>query len=456
MSEEELRSNEPALQKKAFRTAQNITYANILAVNGETQTMNVSIVDEGGRVRTNIPINNMVSSYGTGIKVMPVPGFSFALLLKDGIDYKHIGYYVPNQKELTENRRGTKNHGEIILQRYLESGEIQVIGLTNNEILLSNDGSILLKAAGNSYLKLEDFSDTLEGSFSNVRLEMDGVRLRSGNIKRPVRGAMYEDDYIVKTESGDIKSETELEEVSPGEYEPHEILKEFTVQVGTLYGEDGLDVDFDQRDPTITSPSVGLFSIASQVIDENGRPIKVQGQNVQILLRTAKGGGIAVTEDNSLYLLDYRGRNFTKFASGDGSKSLRAGDKTFVEVGSPGISIQHECGGAINVKPDADGKTEISITDENGRNITLNKMGLTINIDGGYVNIGGKEINFNAEKFTFGGALAAIAGDTVFKAKMTAAMLDTHIHAGPSGPPVVPLTTMVLSGQIASTGINVG
>jgi len=451
------RSDLPVIRKSSYAKEQQITYARVINVNSETQTMTVKIPSEGNRTETGIPINNMVSSHGVGIRMMPIPGDSYVFLLKDVENYIHIGYYLEGIEDFTQNRKGSKT-SNILLQRYLESGEVQLLGLNNSEILLANDGSVLIKTGTNNFIKLEDYTSTLEGSFSNTKLEMDGTRIRSGNIRRPLKGSVHEDDYMVELEDGTVKPKSLLEEISPGELESHRLMKEFLIQVGTVPGEDGKDIPFDQRDPENSSPNVGWMSLATQVLDENGNPQKILGKKVHFMTRLSGGGGIAVTEDNSLYLLDYRGKNFTKFSAGSESgKSLRSGDKNFVSVSGPqGVELQHEDGASITLKGDNDGNPEIIMTARNGQNITLNKMGLTLNIDGGYITINGKEINFNAEKFTFGGALAAVTGDSLFKAKLTAAMIDVHFHAGPIGPPVVPLTPMVLTGMIASTGLNVG
>jgi len=285
---------------------------------------------------------------------------------------------------------------------------------------------------------------------------MDGVRIRGGNVRRPLRTNTKEDDDMMINAAGDIVRLKDLEETD-GELESYVPLKEFLVQVGTQQDDKGLDKPFDQSDPSASSPSVGQFGIGDKLLDETGEPIKILGKEVKGIFQLTEGGGLAVTEDNSLYLLDYGGKNYTKFGAGLSTKSLRSGDNTFVEVsGDQGLTLNHRSRNSIKIQSDQDGYGETTITNDVGRGITVNKMGTAINCDGAYASITAKEINFNAEKVTFGGLLAAVTGDALFKAKLTATAIDLHVHAGPLGPPIVPITPLVLSGAIASTGMNVG
>lgn len=445
MSDLVRKAEHPVLKQHARLEEHRVTYGRVVSVDSEKQTMSVELPAEANRIKSGITISNMISSHGIGVRIMPIAGDSYVLLLRNGDIYTHIGYYLEGVDEFTQDRKGSKT-SNILLQRYLESGEVQLLGLSNNEVLLTNDGSVLIKSANNAYLKLEDYTNTLEGNFANAKLEMDGVRVRSGNTRRPVRGFTKEEDYIVLTEADEVKKESEIEDVAA---DPYDLMKEFTVQVGTVPGANGVDIDFDQSDLENSSPQVGWFSMATRVVDEKGNPVKILGQNVQFLLRTAGGGGFAVTEDNSAYLLDYQGRNFTKFSAGENSKSLRSGDNTFVSVSAEAVHLQHEGGPSLMLKTDKDGEPEATLTGRNGQHIVLGPLGYSANFDGASHNTVAKEIAFSAEKYTFGAA----ATDNLLKATSFATIYDVHVHTGPTGPPAVPLTPLLTT--VVALGINV-
>ena len=445
-------------------SSQSVVWANVISIDKEAQTMTV-LLRENREEIPSIPINNMMSQHGIGVRVIPVPNDSIVILLKLNEDYVHIGYALQNLSDYTQNNSNSKIKN-ILLQRYMDEGEIQLLGVANNEVLLTNDGNVLIKTQSNSFIKLEDISSTFEGLFSNLKFEMDGVRIRAGNMRRPLKGIQKEDDYIIyATETEEVKKATDLDEdptSETGEFEEHSYLKEFTVQVGTaLDPETGTDKEFDQRDPAGGSPKVGWMSLASQVIDETGEEYKLEGQNVQFVIRTANGGGLAITEDNSLYLLDYSpgttgGKNFTKFSTKeDSSKGIRAADNNFIDIGNDGINIFHK-NSNINVRLDASGAPEISLNTGDGKGIVLNSFGTLINATNGYATVEAKEFQVNAEKITFGGMKAAVTGDTLLKAKQYITEQDTHLHAGPAGPPTKPLMPFVLTGTLVATGVNVG
>lgn len=441
--------------------ARTIHWGEIVSVDTESQIMKVRIEE----IQQTIPvtINNFFTTSGIGFKVMPVARNSIAILLRNGEKFWHIGYALDSANNITDDKKVLKSTG-LLLQRHLDEGEVQIVGATGNEILLNNDGHVLVKTKDGSFIKLDSNSDTFEGLFRNLKFEMDGVRIRAGHARRMKRAFTKEEVDMVLDSSDEVKAASKLTKEELEDFIP---INEFTVQVGINKDDDGLDNDFDQRSPSSSSPSVGLMAMSNKVLNEKGNPVKILGKDVVFVIRMSNGGGLAVTEDNSTYLLDYRGKNFTKFGGGGQSasagetsdtesKSLRAGDNNFIDVSKKGVRLQHESRTSLEIKSDQDEKGEMILTNDTGRNITLNKMGVSINMDGAYVSITGKEINLNAEKITLGGPIAATAGDVFFKAKLTAALFDTHVHAGPVGPPIVPWTPVVLSNTITTTGFAAG
>ena len=454
-------TNHPILKHLAHRESHLIIEGVVTGVDSESQTMSVKIPSEGDRLISKVPINNFISAHGVGIRTMPIPGDSFVLLLRSGAHYTHIGYCTEGIIDFTQNKKNSKN-SNILLQRYLESGEVQLLGLTKNEILLTNDGSILIKASGSSYIKLDDYASTLEGYFDNMRYEMDGVRIRAGNTRRPLKGYGREEDFVVKTNAGEVKAESAI---TDAEAEPYTMMKEFTVQVGTVQDTKGIDFPFNSLDLTNSSPQVGWMSMATQVVDEQGTPLKIQGQDVQFLIRTANGGGIAITADNSLYVLDYGskddtgpinpGKNFTKLSGGEGPKSLRAGNNNLISVAAEAVQIQHESGAMILMQKDANNESEITLSSKKGQSMVLNSMGCTINTGAGFTHLTGDEIIFSAKKYTFSPMLAA-AQDQILKASLFASTIyDVHAHTGPIGPPLVSLSVALETGTLTAWGIAI-
>lgn len=451
-------TNHPILKHLAHRESHLIIEGAVTGVDSETQTMSITIPSEGGRLISGVAINNFISAHGAGIRTMPIPGDSFVLLLRSGAHYTHIGYCTEGIIDFTQNKKNSKI-SNILLQRYIESGEVQLLGLTKNEILLTNDGSILIKTSGSSYIKLDEYVSTLEGYFDNMRYEMDGVRIRAGNTRRPLKGYGREEDYVVKTTAGEVKAESAIPDAT---VEPYTMMKEFTVQVGTAQDTKGIDFPYNALDLTNSSPQVGWMSMATQVVDEQGTPLKLQGQDVQFLIRTANGGGIAITADNSLYVLDYGskdddgvinpGKNATKLSGGENPKFIRASDNDFVSVANEAVQIQHNSGAAIIMQKDANNESELTLSSKNGQSVLLNSMGCTVNATGGFVHLIGKEIIFNAEKYTFSPALVA-AQDKILKASLFATMHDAHVHAGPNGPPVTTLTPVLSLTNLVATGV---
>lgn len=443
------------------KSIQRVVWGYVVNINKMKQTMTVLLEEEGEEI-PDIPINNMMSQHGIGVRMIPVPNDTIVILLKLNEDYIHIGYALQNLDKFTQDSSNSKKTN-VILQRYLDEGEVQLVGLSNNEVLLTTDGNVLIKAQNDTYIKLENISSTLEGHFANLKYEMDGVRIRAGNMRRPLKGAQKEDDYIVfANETEEIKKATDLEENEEGELEDHSYFKEFTVAVGTVIDpETGIDKEFDQRDPAGSSPQIGWLSLANKVVDETGKEFKLEGQNVQFVVRTANGGGLAITEDNSLYLFDYSagtpgGKNFTKFSTKeDSSKGIRTSDNNFIDVGNAGIKLFHN-NANVEIKLDSSGNPEISLNTGDGKGIVLNSFGTLINATKGYATVEAKEFQVNAEKITFGGMKAAVTGDSLLKAKQYVTEHDTHLHAGPAGPPTKPLMPFVLSGSLVATGVNVG
>lgn len=456
----------PAMRLGEQLESNKIMWGFVVSVNPESQTMRVSLPDNNFAVTEDVPINNMISYGGAGIRIMPVSGHTVVVLLKAETTYIHIGYAMEDMKNYTENKLGSKKPATVVLQRYLEEGEAQMVGFSKNEIFLSNSGSVLLKTADNNYLKLDNTTDSLDGLFRSMKFEMDGVRVRGGRARRQLRGYGNEDVNMVITEDDEIKQAIDLKEDAEGNIERNIPIQEFSVSVGVQKDITGIDKDFIQTTPETSSPSVGLIAMSNRVLKEDGKPMRLGGQYVNFIVKTAGGGGFAVCEDNSAYILDYRGKNPTKISSGTLPKALRSGEHSYVQVSdTTGVEIKHKHA-EITIKDDPD-HPEYSYTElksSRGDVITIGKMGITIQSDAS-LNLNGKSLNINAENTVFGSIYAATPlADSIIKGAAFAMLYDNHIHEGPVGPPKVAFQLLLIpfnplggiKQPFAAQGITIG
>jgi hypothetical protein len=445
-------------------TREEILWGYVKSIDNEKQTMNVFIPSRN-IVVPDIPINNNSSRHGIGVRVMPVPQDSTVLLIRDGMKYFHFGYALEGIERFTDNSKSTKSTTSI-LQRYLESGEVQMLGIANNEVLLTNDGSVLIKTKDNSYVKLENYDSVLEANVANMKFNLDGVRIRAGNVRRPLKDGSRSDDFLVMTEDGSIKAESDLVLNENGSFEDFTYLKEFFVNVGTIQDSDtSIDKPFVVKEPNTSSPNVGFMSLANQVVGEDGKVYKVNGQRVQFLVRMTNGGGIAITEDNSLYIMDFLNKNFTKFSSGLNSKCLKASDTNLLEVADQAIRLDYKKA-TIDLKLDKDKSPEIttSIGLSNGvsRYTTINPFGYKIDMTEAFINAIAKDIILDySNTLTIGPGNASTSAEMLIRGLKLAGALDSHTHKGPIGPPTFinymnGLVIGLQTGDLAVPGVILG
>ena len=437
----------------------------ITSVNTQNMTMCVEIASPGRKdMAKDIPINNMFTGYGMGMRMLPLVNLTYALLLKvDAVVWLHVGYYNEGLKNFLSNKTASNEEAVplAILGRYLQEGEVQLVALSQNEIYLANDGSVLLKAQFGASLKLDNYKSRLEGNFANLKFEMDEVRIRAGNVIRPMGANAsteiynYDDVQFVIDDLGNIISE---EDIPDGEEANYSQIKEFLIQVGTQLDETtGID------DPTF-SPYVGMIGMGEKIIDEYGEEIASGGKSLNFLVKTAGGGGIAIAEDGSFYIMDKSGGTITKFTAGDdGEKSLRI-DKTLVSVSKTGgVKIETNIGSSVNLTPNGD----ITVYHGNKNNITLNASGITLSAPATDSIIALEATNINLiGNVTIGAAAGPV--DTLLGATALCTQLDlllstwllAHVHPGPGAPATLPFpfpptffTALNQTGMISASGI---
>jgi hypothetical protein len=291
-----------------------LIWGKVTSVNLEAQTMNIRIPGDVDKIVSNIPINNSMTLGGIGFRFIPIPNETSVILYEQNGVWYHIGYYLKDLssrelyglEEFTESKKSDKSDA-LLLQRYLEMGEVQIVSISRSEIYLSNDGSILIKDANNDFLKLDCNTNTFEGNYANIKQRMDGVILRGGNTRRSIDPDTKEEDYVNYTEE--------------------EKSKEFTVMVGLLQDEFGLDYS-EEYSGLMLSPFVGILSLANNVYNESGEEELLYDTPLHFLLRTGTGAGFGINEDGIIYINDYISSNYVKFTTGDTSLEIKINDST--------------------------------------------------------------------------------------------------------------------------------
>jgi len=412
----------------------NFVWGLVDKVDTQSQIMTVLIPSkpQSKPQTTTVPIGNSVTNYGAGFRMIPFSGGRTAVYLYEdtGGKYHHLGYVLDNLKDITDNISGdAQANANKVLLRHLEEGEVQMSGVYGNEFFLSVDGSALVKTQYGSYLKLDNYMSRLEGSFSNMKYEMDGVRLRMGNVIRPTKKDTTEDQFIIQGDDDILKGADELED-----NEKWTPLKEFTIQVGTIQDPDNNYADYVNP---FVSPSIGTFSIADTFVKEDGAGLFSAGEPVKCYLRMASGGGFMITNDGSFHIMDYVNWSSVKFSMTKPERALRL-RQSYMSVAESTddsakfkteIQISHESNARIEVR-----EGYVQLTDATGRYLKMDNFGCNMNLPDAALSITAKDIQLSVD-----GGSVSIGGfptDGVLKATQTSAMFDQHTHAGPSGPPL--------------------
>lgn len=414
--------DDPLVNLTEQSSSVNMMWGEVRSVDPEKQEMEVEISGGNAPIMERMPINNMITNNGFGVRLMPIVNITKVLVYKDPSGaWFHIGYFLRNLGPMTSNSDGSNQSSTtLLLQRYLEGGEVQMIGLTGNEVLLANDGSVLIKNQFGAYIKLENYSSTLEGSFANLKFEMEDVVMRGGNVRRATKTTLEDEQIFVSND--EIKKEQDIEDG-----ESVTAIPEFTIDVGV-----------DSTSPT-SSPSVGTISMAQRMINPDGTEDAVSGLGINFKVNMDNGGGIAIGEDGSFYILDRNGGNTTRFESGsftEGDKSFRVGNNYVTISGQNGVEIAATGGANIELKPDG----MIKIKAGDGRYIEFNSQGGLLSFPGATLTIAAEDINLIYKNLTLGSG----GGDSLIGLrKFAAAVYDLHVHAGPAGKPVLPMMAML-------------
>lgn len=403
------------LNIKELDNAGKIFWGEVTAINPENNTMTVNIRTNSGK-KHNVPdvqINNIANNLGIGFKFMPIPGQTTVFLYRDvnGL-WIHIGYYTVDKGTYISDKTGKKQQNHtFLLQRYLDGGELQILGAQDNEILFTNDGNILIKTRSNFFVYLDDYLNNLEIAIPNCLATFDRVKVRSGNIIR------YKDINTNEAIQYYLKDDAIVTDNDIIYTDDVQALKEFSIQVGTVQnGATGFDMESNNPD-VMLSPNIGFLNIADRLVNEAGEEEKINSESLQFLLRMASGIGLGISKDGVFYLYDYTTHGYIKFVTGaedsspltalecvigtsttkinsDGSLSYVNGDNEFSQA-LDGSTVLKNSNATITIGQDG----KVSVT--TGNNVT---------VDAENVEVNSTKADINSDEATINSAKASITG----------------------------------------------
>ena len=404
-----------------------ITYGTVASVNSIENSAVVITETEGVPQRKSMDLPSYCSPSGIGLRFSPfvdTAGSHSIRIYQEAGEFVPMGYTAVNH-DIIDNKDNTKQMANTPL-RCLNPGEVSLYSGFSSELFMSRSGSVTISDSQFDAIVIDPVMSTINMNAGNVKYELDGVRIRAGNIKRPVNPNSYDEMFLIK--------EGETQE------------QEFFVQVGTEVYSDGTESNI---------PSVGIMGLGTRIADEQGRFYQLKDSDAQFLVKTAGGGGIGISSTGDIFFMDYNSGSTTVFGGGEtGDKWIRAGNNSFCTSASTGISLNHSTGSSVELVTDG----SINIIEATGNHMILNANGLSINC-------GQKTITYSAKLHNMMGSLTtagavsfgSVASFQVLRAEAFALLcFDIHVHPGPGAPPAVPLSTLLtIPGTITATNFLV-
>ena len=192
-----------------------LTWGRADGIDTETHKMTIRLIAGAEKgLPTILPIKNLVTNYGSGLRVMPKSFRTAVRLSEEEGYYTHDGYVTDDIGELTDSRLGDKQeNNESLLLRHLNEGEIQLGSHIGSELFLTDTGDLLLKNQFGASIKLDNYFSRNESNYASKKEDMDGVRIRAGNVIRPTKTDTTEDQYVfLSTDNETIIQQDELTE----------------------------------------------------------------------------------------------------------------------------------------------------------------------------------------------------------------------------------------------------
>lgn len=455
--------------------------AELLSVNSLNFSMKVKLRGEGGRVVENIKINQTLTQSSARAVFMPIPGQTYVILIKSSVDetgFTHLGYYTPVVAEATTDPFSLQE-GSMVYQRSLNPGEFHVVSVGGTELYMPESGDFFVKNSKGYFIRFSAFMDNLEIHVPDVNIQSYSVNVKSGRVTRPSKSDLI-DDIKRRNIQADPGSGT-LEDKSP--------FVEYTIDVGTIY---------DSATSLPKGVSVGSLSLADRVFDVTGaNPTAYQGASafLQFLLQMSSGLKVSVDEKGDLHVVSSKDNTRLTFGVGAAGSSdaeityttsksklsidantfsfvntalgyflrfnavspeesslvIRIGDNTFVLDSAQGLQISPASGGGITFSAEGG----VTLNDKAGHIVMLNDDGIIINGDKTNVNVFGNVLNVLTKNgLSVGDPNMAING--VLASTPTASAFDTHTHAGPGAPPLIPWSVPAYLQTLIAKGVKVG
>ena len=394
--------------------AVSMLFGTIVGVDGSTNSGSVLFNTDGQDKTKQVDLPTFCSPDGIGLRFTPYaePGMSHAIrIYQEAGEYAALSY-TPVNSTLIDNKENTKFQGLTPL-RYLYPGEVSLNSGLSAELFMNKEGGVVLADSNFDAIEIDPIMGTIVTSAANTRHELDSVRIRAGNVTRPVDPITTEEIYLVKD----------------GFDQQHEFL----VEVGNVIGSDGTES---------SGPSVGIIGLGTRIYDEQGRFFQLGANDAQFLVKTASGGGIGISDAGDIYFLDYNSGSSTVFGGGEtGDKWIRAGSNAVCISATTGISLNHALGSNIDLSMDG----AITIVEySKGYHLQVTTTGY--NLDCGVA-----KANYTAGIHNFTGDIAMLGtlsvgvspAYSILKAGPFGLFFDTHVHAGPGSTPLVPLSTLL-------------
>ncbi len=463
----------------------------VQSVNPETQTMTVEIERLDRRIVSNVPINQMLTLHGSGIRMMPTPKGTIALLYNNtGADgsFYHIGYLLRknDSQNITSDKQNTKQ-SKLILQQYLNPGEIQIMSISGSEIFLDDAGMILIKSGTGNFIRLSEFSQSIEMFSNDLDIQVENININAGRVKR----------VLAEDTANDIIPKVQREVTNEGEdNETITTHTEFRVDIGTQY-------DIDTGVPTVNknedtnldqAPTTGTLAFASKVFNQEGEAEKLL-QNIDtiinFLLKLPSKMHMGIDDLGNFYIVNEKTDSYFKFRTnlstseddttqldfvtsgtafscnkekctiinrdkndqlmfgkdtdGNTQFSARTGDNIISCSNQEGLSLKDPSGSEIGFTDEGD----IIIKHSSGRCLQLDENGLTVNMMGATVAILSRETSIIGNL-----GLGGTTDDGVLPATVTAAQFDLHVHPGPAATPTPTWSNQVSSGTLQLSGLK--
>lgn len=264
----------------------------VISVDAESQTMTCATTS--GTV-SGIPINNISTLSGVGIRMMPIPHMTRVLLVDQCGMLYHLGTYYNQRndkqediglKQYTNNEKYDKECSDQgILQRFLSEGEISITGPAYSEIFFPSNGDVLIVNSEFTSIKLDSRLNSIISETTSHVVECENLECTMGHASRHVAGSSKEREKVYKTQTG-VRPESDITKFS----EEASDITEFNVAIGL-----NKNVNTKVFDDESPQPELNMV-LSNAVLDNTGDVVKYDGNPLYYLLKIKPANVMAVVD----------------------------------------------------------------------------------------------------------------------------------------------------------------